>query len=42
MNDREFDSLNTIFDRSEDGLLICDAQSRRTANYFNPLGGSGL
>jgi PAS domain S-box-containing protein len=28
MNDREFNYLNTIFDRSEDGLLICDAQGR--------------
>ncbi len=28
MNDREFNYLNTIFDRSEDGLLICDAHGR--------------
>jgi PAS domain S-box-containing protein len=28
MNDREINYLNTIFDRSEDGLLICDAQGR--------------
>jgi len=28
MNDRDFNYLNTIFDRSEDGLLICDAQGR--------------
>jgi PAS domain S-box-containing protein len=28
MNDRDFNYLNTIFDRSEDGLMICDTQGR--------------
>ena len=28
MNAREFNYLNTIFDRSEDGLMICDARGR--------------
>ena len=28
MNDREFQYLTAIFDRSADGLLICDAQGR--------------
>lgn len=28
MNPRDYNYLNTIFDRSEDGLMICDAQGR--------------
>ncbi|MCP4718112.1 MAG: PAS domain S-box protein [Desulfobacteraceae bacterium] len=28
MNHRELQYLNTIFDRSEDGLMLCDAQGR--------------
>jgi PAS domain S-box-containing protein len=45
MNPREFNYLNTIFDRSEDGLMICDAQGRilkmnRAAERLNGIKGS--